>query len=69
MHSICGNKTKQVVTSFFIIPSSLSWVYPQLFDPPFGSYFDERDCLFLIYFDSKDKIIISQFCQIGNDCY
>ena len=30
----------------FIMPSSLSCGYPRLLDPPFGSYFEESDCLF-----------------------
>ena len=34
---------------FFVMPSSLFCGYPCLFDPPFGSYFDESDCLLLVW--------------------
>ena len=35
------------INQCFLMPSSLSCGYPHLFDPPFGSYFDESDCLLL----------------------
>ena len=34
---------------FLILPSSLSCGYPCLFNPPFRSYFNESDCLLLVW--------------------
>ena len=33
----------------FFMPPSLSCGYPRLFDPPFGSFFDESNCLLLLW--------------------
>ena len=33
----------------FNMPSSLSCGYPHLFDPPFGSYVNESNCLLLVW--------------------
>ena len=41
-----AKKRKKLV---FIMLSPLSCEYPQLFNPPFGSYFGESDCLLLIW--------------------
>ena len=36
-------------TRIFLMPFSISCEYPLLFDPPFGSYFNESDCFLLVY--------------------
>ena len=41
-------KIRHLDSIFFTLPSSLSWGYPHLYDPPFGSYFEESDCLLIV---------------------
>ena len=42
-----GKADGQINKGFFML-SSVSCGYPRFFNPPFGSYLDESNCLFLI---------------------
>ena len=46
---------------FFNSASSLSCGYPLLFDPPFGSIFDESDCLLLESYEGLVAAAIEPF--------
>ena len=56
-------------TIFFFCHAPFHCVYPHLFKPPFGSYFDESNCLLIVWeVCSRSHDIVSHICHMASYC-